>query len=92
MYQVNPYEMAVKQLAKAVEALGYDSSVFEVLKKPQRVLEVSIPVKMDDGSIRVFTGYRSQHNNALGPYKGGVRYHPNVARDEVVALSMWMTW
>lgn len=88
----NPYEMAIKQLKKAIDVLGYDEPIFNVLKVPQRILEVSIPVRMDDGKVRVFIGYRVQHNNALGPYKGGVRYHPNVTRDEVIALAMWMTW
>lgn len=89
---LNPYEMAVKQLKRAIDILGYSDDVFERLKRPDRVLEVAIPVKMDDGSLKVFVGYRSQHNNALGPYKGGVRYHPSVTKEEVIALSMWMTW
>ncbi|MEM3671329.1 MAG: Glu/Leu/Phe/Val dehydrogenase [Thermoprotei archaeon] len=88
----NPFEMAVSQLEKVAKVMKLDSSVVEVLKQPKRVLTVSIPVKMDDGSIKVFTGFRSQHNDALGPFKGGVRYHPNVSIDEVKALSMWMTW
>jgi glutamate dehydrogenase (NAD(P)+) len=62
------------------------------LAQPKRVLTISIPVKMDDGTIKVFTGFRSQHNDALGPFKGGIRYHPEVSIDEVKALSMWMTW
>ncbi len=88
----NPYEMALKQLKKAIDVLGYDRNIYEILSKPQRILEVSIPVKMDDGSVKVFVGYRVQHNDALGPYKGGVRYHPGVTKDEVIALAMWMTW
>ena len=88
----NPYEMAIKQLKKAIDVLGYDETVLDILKVPQRILEVSIPVRMDDGKVKVFKGYRVQHNNALGPYKGGVRYHPNVTKDEVIALAMWMTW
>jgi len=88
----NPYEMALKQLKKAIDVLGYDRNIYEILSKPQRILEVSIPVKMDDGSVKIFVGYRVQHNNALGPYKGGVRYHPSVTREEVTALAMWMTW
>jgi len=63
-----------------------------VLKEPQSVLAVNIPVKMDSGEIKVFKGFRSQHNNALGPYKGGIRFHPGVNKEEVIALSMWMTW
>jgi glutamate dehydrogenase/leucine dehydrogenase len=88
----NPYETAVQQLERVAKVMKLDNSVVEILKYPKRVLTVSIPVRMDDGSIRVFTGYRSQHNDALGPFKGGVRYHPNVTVDEVKALSMWMTW
>ena len=65
--------------------------MYELLKEPLRMLEVRIPVKMDDGSIKVFTGYRAQHNDAVGPTKGGVRFHPEVTADEVRALSMWMT-
>lgn len=83
---------AQMQIRKAVDKLGLSEDVYELLKEPQRVLEVSIPVKMDDGSIRVFKGYRSQHNDAVGPYKGGIRLHPNVDMDEVKALSIWMTF
>ena len=66
--------------------------VYELLKEPQRVLEVSIPVKMDDGTIKTFKGYRAQHNNAVGPYKGGIRFHQDVDLDEVKALSILMTF
>jgi glutamate dehydrogenase (NAD(P)+) len=66
--------------------------MLEILSNPKRILTVSIPTRMDDGSIKVFTGYRSQHNDARGPHKGGIRYHPDVTLDEVKALSMWMTW
>ncbi|TAA67879.1 Glu/Leu/Phe/Val family dehydrogenase [Planococcus salinarum] len=75
----------------ALEKLGYDESMYELLKEPMRILEVRIPVRMDDGSTKVFTGFRAQHNDAVGPTKGGVRFHPDVNRDEVIALSMWMT-
>lgn len=88
----NPYDTAVKQLERAAKTMNLDQSAVEMLKYPRRVLTVAIPVKMDDGSVKVFTGFRSQHNDALGPFKGGVRYHPNVTMDEVKALSMWMTW
>lgn len=88
----NPYDVAVKQLERAAKVMNLDPSAVEILKYPRRVLTVAIPVKMDDGTVKVFTGYRSQHNDALGPFKGGVRYHPNVTLDEVKALSMWMTW
>lgn len=75
----------------ALEKLGYDEAMYELLKEPMRILEVRIPVRMDDGSTKVFTGFRAQHNDAVGPTKGGVRFHPDVNRDEVIALSMWMT-
>jgi len=88
----DPYEEAKKQLRKAVDLLGYGDEVYEILSVPDRVLEVKLPVRMDDGTVKVFIGWRSQHNCALGPYKGGVRYHPNVHKNEVIALSMWMTW
>lgn len=74
------------------DKLGYEDSVYEILKEPEKVLVVSIPVKMDDGSIKTFIGYRSQHSTALGPAKGGVRFHPDVTLDEVKALSTWMTF
>jgi glutamate dehydrogenase/leucine dehydrogenase len=88
----NPYEMAVKQLEDAAEVLKLDRGVVDYLKVPDRVLQVKVPVKMDDGSIKVFTGFRSQHCGVRGPYKGGIRYHPEVTLEEVIALSMWMTW
>lgn len=89
---INPYEMAIKQLEEVAKFINLKSSVLEYLKHPKRELIVSIPVRMDDGSVKVFTGYRVQHNFALGPTKGGFRYHPNVNLDEVRALAMWMTW
>ena len=89
---LNPFIMAQKQVKDACDKLGTPDSVYEILKTPQRVLEVSIPVKMDDGSVKVFTGYRSQHNDSIGPTKGGIRFHPDVNRDEVMALSIWMTF
>lgn len=88
---LNPFEIAQKQVKIACDRLNADPAVFEILKKPQRVLEVNFPVKLDNGTVENFTGYRSQHNNAVGPYKGGVRFHPNVNLDEVKALSIWMT-
>ncbi|MHA1712955.1 MAG: Glu/Leu/Phe/Val family dehydrogenase [Candidatus Ranarchaeia archaeon] len=88
---MNPFIIAQQQIDAAAELLNLDSNITAVIKEPQRLLEVSIPVKMDDGSIKVFKGFRSQHNNARGPYKGGIRYHPNVTRDEVKALSTWMS-
>ena len=88
---LNPFEIARKQVKTACDRLNADPAVYEILKSPQRVLEVTFPVKLDDGTVKTFTGYRSQHNNAVGPYKGGVRFHPNVNLDEVKALSIWMT-
>ena len=88
----NPYEIALAQLDKAAKKLNLDPDIHEILKVPKRVLTVSIPVKMDNGHIKTFIGYRSQHNEVRGPTKGGIRYHPNVTIDEVKALSMWMTW
>lgn len=89
---LNPLESAQKQVKIACDKLGLESSVYELLKEPQRVIEISIPVRMDDGTVRVFKGYRSIHSDAIGPGKGGVRFHPRVNVDEVKALSIWMTF
>lgn len=89
---LNPFENAQKQVKEACDKLGLEPAVYELLKDPQRVIEISIPVKMDDGSVKTFKGYRSCHNTAIGPGKGGVRYHQNVNVDEVKALSIWMTF
>ncbi|WP_301108678.1 Glu/Leu/Phe/Val dehydrogenase [Sporosarcina sp.] len=78
-------------IKEALEKLGYDEGMYELLKEPLRMVEVRIPIRMDDGKTKVFTGYRGQHNDAVGPTKGGVRFHPGVTADEVKALSMWMT-
>ena len=86
----NPFVNAMVQLDKAAKIMNLDKNIHEVLKQPERVLTLAIPVKMDNGETKVFTGYRSQYNNALGPYKGGIRYHWNVSLDEVKALSFWM--
>ncbi|CAM3836950.1 Glu/Leu/Phe/Val family dehydrogenase [Alicyclobacillus pomorum] len=75
----------------ALDRLGYSEAVYELLKEPIRVLTVRIPVHMDDGHVEVFTGFRAQHNDAVGPTKGGIRFHPNVSLDEVKALSIWMS-
>lgn len=89
---INPFEVALKQLNEAARLINLDKGLQQVLANPKRVLTVSLPIKMDSGEIQVFTGFRSQHNDARGPYKGGIRYHPQVTIDEVKALSMWMTW
>ncbi len=88
----SPYLIAQQQIEAAAKKLNVAPHIVEILKRPMRVLHVSFPVKMDDGSIRVFEGYRSQHNDAIGPTKGGIRFHPDVTLDEVRALSMWMTF
>lgn len=89
---LNPLLAAQQRVKVACDKLGLPADVYEILKNPQRTLEVSIPVKMDDGTVRVFTGFRAQHNTAIGPSKGGVRFHPMVSKDEVSALSIWMTF
>lgn len=78
-------------IRRALEKLGYSEEVYELLKEPLRMLTVKIPVRMDDGSVKVFTGYRAQHNDAVGPTKGGIRFHPDVTEKEVKALSIWMS-
>lgn len=88
----NPWAVAQHQFDIAADALDLSSGVREVLRVPQRELSVNFPVKLDDGTIKVFNGYRVHHNTARGPTKGGIRYHPDTSLDEVRALAMWMTW
>ncbi|HEX8025203.1 MAG TPA: Glu/Leu/Phe/Val dehydrogenase [Candidatus Limnocylindrales bacterium] len=90
--QVNPWEVAQRQFDLAAERLDLEDGMRRVLREPRRELTVHFPVHMDDGSVRVFTGFRVQHNLGRGPAKGGIRYHQNVSLDEVKALAMWMTW
>ncbi len=85
-------EKARRQLYKAAKEIRLDKNLLRILERPMRILKVSLPIRMDSGKTRVFTGYRCQYNNAKGPAKGGVRYHPEVSEDEVVALAAWMTW
>ena len=85
-------EMAVQQFDVAANKLGVDPNLASRLRRPDRAMIVSVPTRMDDGRVHVFTGYRVQHNDVLGPFKGGVRYHPAVNLGEVSALAMWMTW
>ncbi|WP_096200645.1 Glu/Leu/Phe/Val family dehydrogenase [Bacillus sp. FJAT-45350] len=87
----NPYDIVKELLEETVTALNLDRNIYEILKKPMRVMEVSIPVRMESGEIKNFTGYRSQHMDVLGPAKGGIRFHPSVNLGEVKALSIWMT-
>ena len=88
----NPFENALEQLRIAAEHLKLDEGIHQMLAHPKRQLTVSLPVKMDGGDTKVFTGFRVQYNDARGPFKGGIRYHPGVTLDEVKALSAWMTW
>jgi glutamate dehydrogenase (NAD(P)+) len=89
---LNPFRISQLQFDRAAEYLKLDAGLCEILRRPKRIMEISIPTRMDDGEIKVFTGYRVQHNIARGPAKGGIRYHPNVTLDEVKALAAWMTW
>jgi glutamate dehydrogenase (NAD(P)+) len=92
MTKENPFEMAQKQLDDCAAILKLDPSAHEILRHPMREFHVSIPVRMDDGSTRVFQGFRVQYNDALGPTKGGIRFHPEETIDTVRALAAWMTW
>ncbi len=89
---INPFETAKRQVDIVCDLVGINGGVREILKHPKRELSVNFPVRLDDGSYRVFSGYRVQYNMARGPTKGGIRYHPNVSLDEVRALAAWMTW
>lgn len=88
----DPFSNALRQLREVNELIRLDENIFVQLQAPQKFLEVSIPVKMDNGKMRIFTGYRSQFNDARGPFKGGIRFHQDVSESEVKALSAWMTW
>jgi glutamate dehydrogenase/leucine dehydrogenase len=90
--ELNPYENALRQLDEVASLIKLDPGILAYLKVPKRIVEVAVPVRLDNGEIRVYVGYRVQHNDARGPYKGGIRYHPQVDLDEVKALAMWMTW
>ena len=89
---VNPFESLQEQIDDAAAFLDVDDDVLERLKRPERVLETNLSVELDDGTIELFKAFRSQFNGDRGPYKGGIRYHPNVSRDEVKALSGWMVY
>lgn len=86
------HDNVVKQLDKAADLMGLDPNIRKILEKTTNEIVIHFPVRMDDGRIEVLTGYRVQHNNALGPFKGGLRFHPSVDIDEVRALATWMTW
>ncbi len=89
---LNPFSIAQQQLDEAASILGLDHATHQMLRQPQRELHVSLPVRMDDGTTRVFSGYRVQYNDARGPAKGGLRFHPDETIDTVRALAAWMTW
>src|ERR1700689_1159396 len=89
---LNPFRIAQIQFDMAAEFLKLDPGLRQILRTPKRVVEVSIPTKMDNGQVKVLTGFRVQHNVARGPAKGGIRFHPNVTLDEIKALATWMTW
>ena len=91
--ELNPFSIAQTQLDKSLPHLdGVDAGLLDYVRCPERMIRIEFPVKMDDGRLEVFTGFRVQHNNARGPFKGGIRYHPQVSEDEVKALAAWMTW
>ena len=88
----NAYEHAQAQFNSVADKIGLDEATCELLRQPIREYHFTIPVKMDDGSTKVFKAFRIQHNDARGPAKGGIRFHPNETVDTIRALSMWMTW
>src|SRR3989339_1050258 len=88
----NPFNAALQQLKKAADIAQIDAEIVEQLRQPQREYHIAIPVRMDNGSLKIFTGYRVQHNDARGPHKGGIRFHPKTDINEVKALSFWMTF
>src|SRR5215212_1012450 len=88
----NPFDDVIEQIDQAARVLGLDPREVEVLKHPRRQVIVSLPIVMDDGQIRIFTGYRVLHDTVRGPGKGGIRYHPGVNLNEVKALAAWMSW
>ena len=88
----NPFDMAQAQFDKVAEILNLDDATRQLLRNPLREYHFSIPVRMDDGTTKIFKGFRVQHNDARGPGKGGIRFHPQETIDTVKALSMWMTW
>lgn len=92
MKEKSVLEIALQQLEDAAKLIRLDPDIHEILKHPKKAVEVSVPVRMDNGNVKVFKGFRVQHNDARGPCKGGIRYHPDVSFDEVKALAMWMTW
>jgi len=91
LMSMNAFDNALRQFDQAVVVLGLTKNQVAMIKEPRRIIEMRLPVRMDDGSIEVFRAYRVQHSTARGPAKGGVRFHQDVTRDEVKALAFWMT-
>src|SRR5438477_5555663 len=89
---LNAYHMAVQQFEAAADKINLSEDMREILRQPKRELTVNFPVRLDNGRVKTFTGYRVQHNINRGPAKGGIRYSPDVTLDEVKALAIWMTW
>jgi len=92
MAKLNPFEMSQKQLDICADILHLDAGTHAILRVPMRELHVALPVRMDDGAIKVFQGFRVQYNDVKGPTKGGIRFHPDETIDTVRALAAWMTW
>ena len=92
MSKGNAYDVAMENFDTAADAMGLNTDAREMIKYPERILMVTVPVRMDDGHIHRFEGYRVQHSSVRGPAKGGIRFHPQVSLDEVKALATWMTW
>src|SRR5690242_17200961 len=89
---LNAWAVAQQQLRNVAELIGLEEDYYRILSTPRLAVTVSVPIRHDNGEIRVYTGHRVQHSTARGPGKGGIRYHPDVTLDEVKALAMWMTW
>ena len=89
---LDSFDIAVKQLEKAAKVMKLEQDALDILKTPQQILEVSLPVRMDNGRVKTFRGFRVHYNNARGPVKGGIRFHPEETLSTVKALSAWMTW
>src|SRR5262245_19422494 len=90
--KLNAWDVAQQQLRNVAELLQLDEGTLQQIGTPKLCVTVAVPIKRDDGKVRVYTGYRVQHSTARGPGKGGIRFHPDVTLDEVKALAMWMTW
>ncbi len=90
--ELDPFKISQNQLSDACKIMGYGSDIYDALSEPERFVEVRLTMKMDDGSVKSFRGFRSQYNSARGPMKGGIRWHPEESASLVKALSAWMTW